>query len=276
MSCTRVHTNDAPAAIGPYSQGYVAGDFLFTAGQVPFDPATGENNLCPEGQYVLRITGRMPGAETDDVLEIPFRLDLTSPAVEITDFSFEEIPMDEEGTMTKPVLNISFRAEDNVGVYDMFVLEINSATYNVPMSECELQDGVYSATVDYVLPVEGMNEVGVYAEDYGGNSTMVYVYSNVDQDAIVSFSTLTNAEDSWFDSFFLVEDYAGLSGILTEEALETVELGWEIRGVAWRMLKLLCDRESEIFRHIGPSCVYGPCPEGRMTCGRPYKSTREM
>ena len=51
---------------------------------------------------------------------------------------------------------------------------------------------------------------------------------------------------------------------------------WEIRGVAWRMLKLLCDREPEIFRHIGPSCVYGPCPEGRMTCGRPYKSTREM
>lgn len=42
MSMTRVHTDDAPAAIGPYSQGYVAGDFLFTAGQVPFDPATGE------------------------------------------------------------------------------------------------------------------------------------------------------------------------------------------------------------------------------------------
>lgn len=41
MSMTRVHTDDAPAAIGPYSQGYVAGDFLFTAGQVPFDPASG-------------------------------------------------------------------------------------------------------------------------------------------------------------------------------------------------------------------------------------------
>ena len=37
-----IQTNKAPAAIGPYSQGIVAGDFLFTSGQAPFDPATGE------------------------------------------------------------------------------------------------------------------------------------------------------------------------------------------------------------------------------------------
>lgn len=36
----RVQTADAPAAIGPYSQGIVAHGFVFTAGQVPFDPAT--------------------------------------------------------------------------------------------------------------------------------------------------------------------------------------------------------------------------------------------
>lgn len=35
-----VSVDDAPKAIGPYSQGVVAGGFLFTAGQVPFDPAT--------------------------------------------------------------------------------------------------------------------------------------------------------------------------------------------------------------------------------------------
>ena len=50
---------------------------------------------------------------------------------------------------------------------------------------------------------------------------------------------------------------------------------WEIRGVAWRMLRLLCDSCPEIFGYIGPSCVYGPCPEGRMSCGRPYKSAWE-
>ena len=38
---TRVDSTEAaPAAIGPYSQGIIAGGFLFTAGQVAFDPAT--------------------------------------------------------------------------------------------------------------------------------------------------------------------------------------------------------------------------------------------
>ncbi|MCB1163999.1 MAG: RidA family protein [Candidatus Krumholzibacteriia bacterium] len=35
-------TGDAPAAIGPYSQAVRAGGFVFTAGQVPLDPATGK------------------------------------------------------------------------------------------------------------------------------------------------------------------------------------------------------------------------------------------
>jgi 2-iminobutanoate/2-iminopropanoate deaminase len=42
-----VSTPGAPRAIGPYSQGVRAGGFLFTAGQVGFDPATGE--LVDEG-----------------------------------------------------------------------------------------------------------------------------------------------------------------------------------------------------------------------------------
>jgi len=37
-----VHTAKAPAAIGPYSQGVVANGFLFTAGQIAIDPATGQ------------------------------------------------------------------------------------------------------------------------------------------------------------------------------------------------------------------------------------------
>jgi len=37
-----VHTENAPAAIGPYSQAVVAGNFLFTAGQIALDPATGQ------------------------------------------------------------------------------------------------------------------------------------------------------------------------------------------------------------------------------------------
>jgi 2-iminobutanoate/2-iminopropanoate deaminase len=42
MSKQLVFTNEAPAAIGPYSQAIRAGNILFTAGQIGLDPATGQ------------------------------------------------------------------------------------------------------------------------------------------------------------------------------------------------------------------------------------------
>lgn len=42
MSVKIVHTDKAPAAIGPYSQGIVVNGLLFTAGQIALDPATGQ------------------------------------------------------------------------------------------------------------------------------------------------------------------------------------------------------------------------------------------
>ena len=38
----KIETTKAPAAIGPYSQGYIVNGLLFTSGQIPLDPATGE------------------------------------------------------------------------------------------------------------------------------------------------------------------------------------------------------------------------------------------
>lgn len=37
-----ISTDKAPAAIGPYSQAKVVGNFVFTSGQIPVNPATGE------------------------------------------------------------------------------------------------------------------------------------------------------------------------------------------------------------------------------------------
>lgn len=42
MPLKPVATAEAPSAIGPYSQGIIAGGFLFTAGQIALDPATGQ------------------------------------------------------------------------------------------------------------------------------------------------------------------------------------------------------------------------------------------
>lgn len=37
-----IHTDKAPAAVGPYSQAVWAGNLLFLSGQIPLDPATGQ------------------------------------------------------------------------------------------------------------------------------------------------------------------------------------------------------------------------------------------
>jgi len=52
-----VHTESAPAAIGPYSQAVVAGGFLFTAGQIALDPATGQivqGDVSAQTERVMR------------------------------------------------------------------------------------------------------------------------------------------------------------------------------------------------------------------------------
>lgn len=48
-----IATPDAPAAVGPYSQAIATGDFLFCAGQIPLEPATG---ALMEGDAVAQTT----------------------------------------------------------------------------------------------------------------------------------------------------------------------------------------------------------------------------
>ena len=56
-TCDVVSTGKAPKAIGPYSQGIKAGDFVFTAGQAGVDPATGklvEGGIAEQTRQVLK------------------------------------------------------------------------------------------------------------------------------------------------------------------------------------------------------------------------------
>ena len=52
-----IKTEDAPKAIGPYSQAVAAGGFVFASGQIPTDPATGqcvEGGITEQTEQVLR------------------------------------------------------------------------------------------------------------------------------------------------------------------------------------------------------------------------------
>ena len=49
---------------------------------------------------------------------------------------------------------------------------------------------------------------------------------------------------------------------------------WEIRAMADEMLKLVKEVAPTLFKYAGPCCVSGPCPEGKMSCGK-MKEKRE-
>ena len=55
-----VHTEHAPAAIGPYSQAIVLNDVLFTSGQIPVNPSTGEiagDTIEVQAEQVMKNLG---------------------------------------------------------------------------------------------------------------------------------------------------------------------------------------------------------------------------
>ena len=55
-----VYTDQAPAAIGPYSQAIVLNDVLFTSGQIPVNPATGEiagDTIEDQAEQVMKNLG---------------------------------------------------------------------------------------------------------------------------------------------------------------------------------------------------------------------------
>lgn len=59
MTVKIVHTDQAPAAIGPYSQGVVVNGLLFTAGQIAIDPATGQVIAGPVGAQTERVMANL-------------------------------------------------------------------------------------------------------------------------------------------------------------------------------------------------------------------------
>jgi 2-iminobutanoate/2-iminopropanoate deaminase len=68
VSVRIIHTEKAPAAIGPYSQAIVAGNFVYTAGQIPLDPATGQivqGDVSVQTERVMRnLTAVLEAAGT--------------------------------------------------------------------------------------------------------------------------------------------------------------------------------------------------------------------
>jgi 2-iminobutanoate/2-iminopropanoate deaminase len=83
----RVSTTQAPAAIGPYSQAVRTGDLVFTSGQIPIDPATG--NLVPGGirEQTTRVLDNLTAVLKADGLEMTDVVKTTVYLKDMSDFA---------------------------------------------------------------------------------------------------------------------------------------------------------------------------------------------
>lgn len=88
----KISTEKAPAAIGPYSQAIVAGDFLFASGQIPINPETGNVEavgITEQAEQSMKNVGEIlkeAGVSYDNVVKT------TCFLAEIADFAaFNEV-----------------------------------------------------------------------------------------------------------------------------------------------------------------------------------------
>ncbi|WP_405097703.1 RidA family protein [Oceanobacillus sp. FSL H7-0719] len=76
-----IHTENAPAAIGPYSQAIQAGDFVFVSGQIPVDPESGQvvEGIEKQTEQVMEnLNAVLKEAGTDFSQAVKFTIYLSS------------------------------------------------------------------------------------------------------------------------------------------------------------------------------------------------------
>ena len=79
------------------------------------------------------------------------------------------------------------------------------------------------------------------------------------------------------DARFVLPNAAATRLVMTMNARELMHFfslrccnraQWEIRALAWEMLKLCQQAAPALFKNSGPGCIRGGCPEGKMSCGK--------
>ena len=89
MPRTAIHSDHAPAAIGPYSQATRAGNLVFLSGQVPLDPATGnlvEGDIAAQARQAfdnIKAVVAAAGGSMDDIVRVGLYLTDLSQFAEV-------------------------------------------------------------------------------------------------------------------------------------------------------------------------------------------------
>ncbi len=130
------------------------------------------------------------------------------------------------------------------------------------------EDGVF----DYIIPPR-IKEMGEeYVEVF--NEQMATIQKWYD----FWLTKLENqGEKGHEDARFVLPNAAGTKIMVTMNVRELLHFfrlrccnraQWEIRELATEMLRLVKKEAPNIFKNAGPRCLTGPCPEGKMSCGK--------
>lgn len=115
--------------------------------------------------------------------------------------------------------------------------------------------------VDFMAEIEGKSDQEIIAD-----------FKNIDKKKCSAFEKLANE-----DARFILPNACTTKIICTFNARSLMNFfahrccnraQWEIRDVAQQMLMLVKEIAPHIFSKSGPPCLYGGCPEGKMSCGK--------
>lgn len=125
---------------------------------------------------------------------------------------------------------------------------------------------------NYITP-PAIEELGdTYIEEYESQMNTIQKWYSEWQTLLGG-----NTESANEDARFVLPNAAETKMTLTMNARELYHFfalrccnraQWEIREVAWQMLKLVQEIAPALFDNIGPACLKGTCPEGKMCCGK--------
>ena len=149
------------------------------------------------------------------------------------------------------------------------------------VSETSRQSAVSSqATFDYIVPqsIAKDREAREAFDNFmiEAQKTYDFIVERLDRKGI-------KGESAFQDARFVLPNAAETKIMVTMNARELLHFlrqrcceraQWEIREMAFEMYKLVKKVAPTIFEKAGPACLYGPCTEGEMYCGK-LKEVRE-
>lgn len=135
---------------------------------------------------------------------------------------------------------------------------------------------------EYVIP-PAIKELGEGAEEEYADqmATIQGWYAGWQERLLAAGRTKHEANE---DARFVLPNAAQTRLMMTMNARELMHFfdlrccscaQWEIREMAWQMLKECKKVAPRLFQDAGPSCVHGPCPEGKRSCGMKWKEEME-